>query len=259
MKLGWSYLRITMAILGASMLLASETLSMLPIGTSGDWQLWGLGLFMSGVILQMIISQHDMDKRSLQRPKITTGKPPTINQIPIVDKDGLVKGKPFFVFVYLTNKPVQNSSRATATNVFSHLEFYDPDGKLLLGSVYGRWNHSRQPASMDIFDAPAMQEILRTDIHVGEEVSIAIALKFLEDSSFYAFNNDSIAHVHWARPAFELKGNVVYVKLTLEGEFEDLPEFWFRLENGGSGEKISPSQVTNPFKGQRKVKRKPKE
>jgi len=229
-----SYFRSGISIVGAAMILFSEVLSMLLFATSKDWQLWGLGLFMLGVIIQMIITQRSIDEREKAEPRLSlkfAGQEtkPVYHRLVFASPSGDTrqfhsekKGEYVFAMVAISNEPENQLRGLSAQNATAEIRYKSLDDGNEISVDYGRWWDKDIPLFPQI-DNPDMEEIKalkRVDINPGHPELLIVAFKELEIETINAFYFTDHKKI-WDKIEKRIIGkSPIDVEIILRGQFE---------------------------------------
>ena len=229
-----TYFRIVFAAFGAGMILFSEVLSMLPIASSETWQLLGLGLFMFGVIFQLIITQQNIDEKDTVKPKLFLrfeGQEikPVHHQRIFRSLDGEQqqfqsekKGDYAFAMVSISNEPDDQLRGLSAQNATAEIRYKSLNNGNENRIEYGRWWDKDIPLFPRL-DNPDMEEIKalkRVDINPGHPEILIVAFKELEGEDIHAFYFTDHKKI-WEKLERRMIGKPpIEVEIILRGQFE---------------------------------------
>jgi hypothetical protein len=139
--------------------------------------------------------------------------------------------------VSFKNDPEFHTEGANAKDVIARTTFFNIDieqSPRFLFSVYGRWATNPEPKH-----GIPNKDILASDIRIGEEVELDIAVKYLQEAVAFAVNNDGYGFHALRHPKFQLDGKrfLAVVRLTAVSIKET---FEFRFENEGKDRPLRP-------------------
>ncbi len=150
------------------------------------------------------------------------------------------------LYLSVVNDPVTTGEQSIAKSVTAAIEFYEPQGDLLL-AMDGRWSESPQPANRDR-SKDFVADILPADFNIGATRNLDIACKAQNEEYCFALNNDSFAKGHDPRlarhrlPTGHLIARVRLRAVNVDCVFEVI----FRNPGqGGSLQVIEQSQKNN--------------
>ncbi len=172
----------------------------LMIGAIGGWGLTRGMTYLSRPNIEMIVGG---EAYLLQH---------TANEIKFLHVKVINKTRNLFMR-FLFGNPTLNNARAW-------ISFIDPVTKTEIFKINGRWTTTKEPINYDTNKVDFALAILpsREIIPAGEESEISIAIKSINESSTYAFNNESYLH-KWKKSDFELIDNryLIEVKVAADG------------------------------------------
>ena len=102
-----------------------------------------------------------------------------------------------------------------------------------MGPIYARWSLSDPPKTRDDLKRLMFYELDSS----GKIEPIDIAFKIDSESACYAYNNDCYFEFDLKKPDFELKSEIIDVKIELSGE-RVKRKFKLRFYNDGKGNPI---------------------
>lgn len=126
----------------------------------------------------------------------------------------------------------------TATQLKATLYFCDYDsGVQILDPIVGRWNTTKEPLSPDgkFVDNGLALVPQREVLPPGEETSLSIAIKKLDNDNCFPFNNESYLYLpDFANPKWKIEDEkfIVYVKLQ-SAEAEKESKKFIVINKGG--------------------------
>jgi hypothetical protein len=108
----------------------------------------------------------------------------------------------------------------------------------LIGPIPGRWADSKQPMNRDIFTSN--RDLLPINFAPsGLPQVLTVAMKYPEEDTIYACNNDSYHYKGWKNPAFVLDSEIILIHVLLKGDNVDDAEWCLLLDNEGKSQSIS--------------------
>jgi len=173
--------------------------------------------------------------------------------LPYVDVRSLVKktggsqvvtGHPRFGHIKFRNNPVVRDIQATAREVVAEITYYDDKRTQLVGPIYGRWGDTEQPVDRSPF--ASTRDLAMVDFEFnGLPHELDLIMKYSEDESCYAFDNDSCLTPGWRKPQFLLENRAIDIKVHLVGTDVERT-WWLRASHNGKESAIEVSLPPTP-------------
>jgi hypothetical protein len=204
-----------------------------------DWQWIAIGamlVFIFTAFRHIILLEGDLLSKI---PKISIAIPPYLEDVQmnsgkpiIVSSKGETVNRNIskFLKIAFANTPKHNTEKNHAKRITAKLTYRDKKGNILVGPIYARWSLSDQPKNADDLKRLIFYELDSS----GKIEPIDVAFKIYSEDICYAYNNDSYFHPDLKNPEFELKSNVIDVKIELSGERVNRKRIYkFRFYNDG--------------------------
>jgi len=212
-------------------------------GYSVDWRWLTLAsfVFFLGFVMWWIIGLES------HKRQIENAKPNLVfteyRESPFYNRE---TGQPKYhgLQAWFINKPKKPTDNSIAKDVTAKITFYDKNTKKSL-SVYGLWVLAE---AYDFAGYTGATNKLDNIPPNDEPCKLAIALKWQEDESAYAFVKESFLHSQAGdgrELVREIKKGTHYVEVQIRGTRIDRPPLWFLLTNPGQNRELS---LSDPIK-----------
>ena len=114
------------------------------------------------------------------------------------------------------NHPRKPYPESIARDVIAEIEYRTQSGELLVGPIVGRWADTDQPTVKSSLESTKYQD--RVDFGIEETRDLDLIIHYLGEYG-YAFNRESYKHRRLANPAYQLKANVIKIRVKLNGPY----------------------------------------
>ncbi len=142
-----------------------------------------------------------------------------------------------FLKIAFANTPKHNTENNHAKRITAKLTYCDKKGNKLVGPIYARWSLSESPKTREDLSRLIFYELDSS----GKIEPIDIAFKIDSEGECYAYNNDCYFESDLKKTDFELKSEIIDVKIDLSGE-RVKRKFKLRFYNDG---KDTPIRIEN--------------
>lgn len=161
----------------------------------------------------------------LENVQMNSGKPIIIS----AKGDTVNRNISRFLKIAFANAPKHNTENNHARRITAKLTYSDKNGNILVGPIYARWSLSDPPKTRDDLKKLIFYELDSS----GKIEPIDIAFKIDSEGVCYAYNNDCYFESDLKKPDFELKSEIIDVKIELRGERVTRRKFKLRFFNDG--------------------------
>lgn len=210
-------------------------------------------LFALSAFRHIVLIESDLISRT---PRIIMAREPYIELVQmnsgktiIISSKGDTVGRNIsrFAKFSLANEPRHNTENNHAKRITAKLTYFDEAGNKLVGPIYARWSNSVPPKTR----ADLGQAIFHQLDSSGKPEPIDIAFKIDSEDSCYAYNNEAYFASDLKVLGFEMKEQVINVKIDVRGE-RVKRKFKMRIFNDGVGKPLRIEQHAMVFKAWRR-------
>jgi hypothetical protein len=204
------------------------------------WPLIGLAVFF-GLVVWIFIDLYGKNNRLINnKPKLVYQE--KRETALYIGENQIFHG----LQVWFVNKPVTSTVESVAEDVTAKITFYDISEKTKF-SVYGLWVLG---VAYDFAGYKGAKNKVDRIPPNDEPHKLAVAIKWLEDDSAYAFVEESRLYsrtLDYREKGREIKKGTHYVEIQINGTRIGQPPIWFKLENPGKdGNLVLSDPVQKP-------------